>query len=100
MNAAELIVFDLEREDDIVVEAEPHVGGATSRVEVANYLDVRVSHHFAMSAREFQREHLLSAFRHRSYSYHVLEAFRHRAEAKNFLHRLDNHVTAAHLRTV
>jgi len=58
VNAAELIVFNLQREDDVVVEAEPDVSGATSRVKVANYLDIRVAHHLAMSTRELERKHL------------------------------------------
>lgn len=59
MNAAELVVLDFERKHDVVVEAKPDVGGAPSRVEVANYLDVRVAYHLAMSARKLEREQLL-----------------------------------------
>jgi len=59
VNAAELIVLHFERKHDVVVEAEPDVSGAPSRVEVANYFDVGVAHHLAVSAREFEREHLL-----------------------------------------
>lgn len=53
-------MLDFEREDDVVVEAEPDVGGAPSRVEVANDLDVGVANHLAMSARKLEREHLLA----------------------------------------
>jgi len=60
MYAAELVVFHFEREDDVVVEAEPNIGGVTSRVKVTNYFNVGVAHHFAVCARKLEREHLLS----------------------------------------
>jgi len=71
MNSSKLIVLHFEREDDVVVEAEPDVGGAPSRVEVANYLDVGVAHHLAMSARELEREHLLASHSRTAFINHV-----------------------------
>jgi len=56
--ASELVVFHFQRKHDVVVKAKPDVSGATSRVEVANYFDIGVAHHFSMSSREFEREHL------------------------------------------
>ena len=67
MNAAELVVFHFQREDHVVVEAKPHVRGATSRVKVANYFDVWVAHHFAVSSREFEREHLMNIYTWKTY---------------------------------
>jgi len=60
VNAAELVALHLQRKDDVVVKAEPDIRSATSRVEVANYFHIGVTHHFAMCSREFEREHLFS----------------------------------------